>query len=73
MGPWVGNSPSVPHWLLNAYVRVLTEFTPIDCHDVLVATEPEVQSPKLQGFLWDKLKQGVTFLNFPRIAGSCFN
>jgi hypothetical protein len=55
---------------LNAYVRVHTGFTPIDCDDALLAVEPEVPSPKLQGFPWEKLKQGTAFLHLTCVTAS---
>ncbi|KIL64829.1 hypothetical protein M378DRAFT_1040593 [Amanita muscaria Koide BX008] len=56
-GAWTGKGPSSPQKLLNAYVRVFTNFTPIDCDGALLGIEPDVDSPKLAGFPWYKLKR----------------
>ncbi|KAM6496474.1 hypothetical protein JOM56_009180 [Amanita muscaria] len=56
-GAWTSNSPSSPQKLLNAYVRVFTDFSPIDCDSKLLEIEPDVDFPQLDGFPWDKIKQ----------------
>jgi hypothetical protein len=63
------NGPSPPHKLLNAYMHVFTEFTPIDGDQMLLAVEPEVHPPQLQGFSWEKLKQGTAFIDSTRCCG----
>jgi hypothetical protein len=64
------NAPSSPHKLLNKYVHVFTDFTPLDGDDVLLATEPEVQRLDVEGFLWEKLDQGPSPLE---LVVSCFS
>ena len=56
---------------MNAYVRVHTGFRPIDYDDALLAVEPEVPSPELQGFPWEELKQGTAFLHSTYVTASC--
>ncbi|KIL55863.1 hypothetical protein M378DRAFT_173230 [Amanita muscaria Koide BX008] len=56
-GAWTSNSPSSPQKLLNAYVRVFTDFNPLDCDSKLLEIEPDVDFPQLNGFAWDKIKQ----------------
>jgi hypothetical protein len=51
-------SPSSPHKLLDAYVQAYTTFTPIDGDHALLAAEPDVQTPKVQVFPWEKLTRG---------------
>ncbi|KAM6492769.1 hypothetical protein JOM56_012493 [Amanita muscaria] len=56
-GAWTSKGPSSPQKLLNAYVRVFTNFTLIDCDGALLGIEPDVDSPELEGFPWYKLKR----------------
>jgi hypothetical protein len=57
-GSWTHNVLKSPHKLLNAFVHVIMSFTPIDGDDALLAQEPVVQFPTVDGFPWEKIKQG---------------
>ncbi|KAH9964718.1 hypothetical protein BGW80DRAFT_1347450 [Lactifluus volemus] len=51
-GAWTATRPNSPHKLLDIYVHAYTTFTPIDGDHAILATEPDVQPPTVQGFQW---------------------
>jgi len=56
MGSWHKDRPASPHKLLNAYVRRLTDFTPLDSNEMILGEE-DASSVAVDTFQWDKIEK----------------
>jgi hypothetical protein len=54
-GSWHKDRPASPHKLLNAYVRQLADFTPLDSDEMILKGEEDVGQVKIDPFQWDKI------------------
>lgn len=67
-GEWHEDGPAAPHKLLNAYVKLISGFTPIDGDLSLLNAESPVKPPQITGFMWDKIKSDRDLLDdFARV------
>jgi len=56
MGSWHKDRPASPHKLLNAYVRRLTNFTPLDSNEMMLGEE-DASLFAVDTFQWDKIEK----------------
>jgi hypothetical protein len=62
MGPWNENFPASPHKLLDAYVRQLADFTPLDADATLLGQEADIRPRNIGGFSCEIIEQGTTHI-----------
>jgi hypothetical protein len=61
IGPWNRNGPAAPQKLLNAYIKQLSGFSPLDCDGALLAQEPDVKPSTISIFEWQRIKKGMSY------------
>ena len=59
-GSWQEDRPASPHKLLNAYIKQLAKFTPLDGNEMIMNEEVNVEV-MVETFQWERIQKRKSY------------